>query len=1397
MKLWIRLAFLGVYCAILSFSPNGMTIESSQDPLYTPYRFQRLPYAEALSNTVIKDIIQDHSGFIWIATNDGLNRFDGINNTIYRPSRSNVSAISHFNINRLFIDHADELWIGTQKGLNRYHSATDSFELIRLPQTNSKVPSLNITALFEDSNKRLWIGTKKSGVYRLSEDRMSITLIKLHDTSKVFRVNDFVEGEDQKLYVATTFGLLYLEYNTEKLKKLPQLKPTKQQGSIVPQSFFAFESGNILLGTNGGLYLLTPDTAQISPLLIPKLGAKSITAISPVDKDKVLVSTNTSGVFLVDLDKLTAIAFNNDPLDKYSLITNQVNSIFQASSGLYWIATTAGVNVIDTSQQHFGHVKTNQKIKECLAGDTIYAILNDSENTLWIGSFGVGLNQLNLNTGSCQLKLASTGSDDTSELKNIVALYENKDKDIWVGTFDRGLFKYDRSKNLIQAIDLTPHFSNAKRMKNITAITGDDDGNVWISTFYGGLIQYHSSTGRFINFIPAVADEPSLTTNINGLAVDQKGNVWLASDGRGLWKFDVEKSQFNQFISKQAEDNGIPGTLWTVYHDRDGNIWIGSAGEGAFKFDAESGAVKKYSTSEGLNGVVMNIQQDAQGDLWFMTEKGLSRLSLPDENIETFLESDGLQANAFTTAGFLDRSNNKLWTGGINGFNHFNPTLMSKRSDNRHDVVLTGFEMFYQPVEHSVNDPESPLTRVINETRNINLDYNQNVFGFTFSGLEFLNPDKINYQFMLEGYDATWNNASAGRRYANYTNIAPGEYRFKVKASDTHGKWNESEATVNITIAHPWWQTNWAYTSYIFLSILVIYLMIRLRTRQLVIRSRELEKSVVKRTEELAQEKQKVEQLLSRKNEEFANISHEFRTPLTLILGPVSQLIGLTRNDYEINNRLNVVQRNGYRLLRMVDQLLNLETFRVKAITQKAPQAFAKTIRLLTESFADLANEKNIELMVIKLADVNFEFTPDALDKIILNLLSNAIKYTKAGGKITVETQRTTSNSLKIQVVDTGIGIPADKLDSVFERYNRVLDENSEMVTGAGIGLALVKSLVEEHRGRIDIESKQGQGTCVTVYLPIIKEVLPEQVNQHANHEIVAMELMELSNQNSKLERSDNIVVSQQDSNLPLILVIEDNHDMRDYIVASIKSDYQVITACDGEEGERLAISEVPDLIISDVMMPKKDGYQTTHELRCNSVTNHIPIILLTARGDRESRLKGWHKKADEYLTKPFDTEELKIRLNNLLEIRDILRKRFGECAFEEKVQLNTDEQKSDDIARSINITEQQNCEFIDKLNEILELMYSDQKTTVADISSAVLMSDRQFFRKLKNITDLSPVEYLRRFRLEKAKQILIQGHNASYAAYEVGLSSQSYFGKCFKAQFGLSPSEFKKSVRN
>ena len=1342
-----------------------------------------------LSNVLTNSVILDKRGWLWIGTSDGLNRYDGNDYRHYRPGKKHTKSISHYNVNDLLEDLSGIVWAATQNGLNFYKEYSDTFIELNNSNINGEIVGKRIENLYEDSSGRLWFTTKEGGIHFINKHRTKVTAIE-KNREKNLKVRSFLEESKDSLLAATSSGLVRISFALPDAVNIEQFEEGKEVVGKFSTVLIDASENKILVGSKLGLSIYDKKLNIFKPILRNKINNRAFTTIEKINEAEFLIGTRQSGVFLINLFSELVVNYKKEISMSSSIRSNQIHSIQNVKPGHSIVATNNGISIFSENSSGFFHLKSKAQLTDCMNGNDVHMVSKDSNENLWIGVIGGGLNRIDLNANTCRNYKATANG---SLIRDVITTHQTGDGTIWIGMFRGGVAFKELDSDFFTKLEFSDS-SKTTSIRLVSKIISDNSRGIWFSTFNKGVFSFDPKTKRLKSY-PAVLSNKLTAAKIFDIKLDFAGNLWVATDSHGLWRKGVDEQDLRQV---KHDKFPIPNTIQSLHIHKD-DIWLGTLGKGAYKFNFSNDSYEHYDVNNGLlSNSVLSMQTDQNENTWLLTDKGLTRLS-SNKVLKTFTYKDGLQSDSFTTTSFYDKANNVIWTGGINGINWFNPDQIDEEQSDI-STLITNLEVNFKPVSFS----SSPiLNSPIELTESINLEYFQNNFGFRFSAPVFIRHDEVKYRSRLVNYSDQWNQSSHNGNRINFTNIDPGTYRFEVQAS-LDDSWNGPVSSIDITIAAPWWKTNTAYIIYLISIIFAIYSMITFRTKSLTKRALQLEQSVENRTRELASEKVKVEELLSQKNEEFANVSHEFRTPLTLILGPIAQL--LKKPEYQSDtNKLSVIQRNGYRLLRMVDQLLNMETFRVKAITQKSPQAIGQTTLMLAEAFSDLAAEKGIRFNIGKIDQVNFEFTPDAYEKIILNLLSNALKYTQPGGEISIDANRHMNDYL-VKVSDTGIGIPEDKLEQVFERFNRVLDDNSEQVTGAGIGLALVKSLVESHSGKIKLSSKLGEGTTIALTLPIINEVSTEQVSTHANDEIIAMEMMSLnSGKRDDIVESSEVLVSEQ-SNLATVLVIEDNSDMRQYICQSISGLYKVIEAQNGLEGFEVAKQEVPDLIISDVMMPKMDGYQTTHELRKDSLTNHIPVILLTARGDRESRLKGWYEKADEYLTKPFDVEELLIRVNNLLEIRDILKRRFSESVFDdgfiEKKRVasksHIENQQEEGNNSSLELEQHKNEQqliFIAELNDTIDSIYQDPKTNVALIATKVAMSERQLFRKLKSVLDMTPTEYLRRYRLEKAKQMLVEGKAIGFTSFEVGFSSQSYFAKCFKAQFGVSPSEFSSSA--
>ena len=1393
---------LGVFILILSV---GCLAET-----YPSLRFERPIIDGEIFNKRVTCGLQSQSGFIWFCTDNGLARYDGYTLKYFRHDPNNINSISSNKLSSILEDKAGNIWIGTDsKGINKFNLESESFS-----RYLTNVDSISkVLDLFQDSAGFIWISTWTNGLIKFDPDSKDIKQYlsndKSSDSISTNQIWKTIEDPHNKgnLWIATSDGLDY--FDKEKNLFIHYDHNPKDTTSISKRIVLQiyYDSNDVLwVGTYSGLNKYIPETNSFQRYY-PDI--KNATKSSDENKISTIYETNT-GIFLVgteggglkifDEEKNSFYQYKKDETNQFSINDNDIvrDGIFEDTQGILWIETQVGINKLNLASVDFKNYRYEFNNNDSLSGNIIWELYEDPLNRLWAGTDANGLNRYD-NTTNRFKKFRHNPNDNSSLSSNrVYSVLFDSDETLWVGT-NKGLNRQNKGRNTFRRYDFDPDNLLGVTNNRVYWLLEDSLGYIWIATT-NGLRKYDKNKKEFTVYRPDAKDPNSIVHHwIRTLFEDSEGRIWIGT-GNGLSLYQRKSDNFVNFKYHQNNERALShGNIQSISQTRDGFLWLGTNGGGISRLNANTRQFKHYTSSDGLiSNMVFGVLVDNDDDLWISTPEGLSQFDHMNNTFNNYFPEDGLQNEGYNNVSAWSKlSNGELAFGGVSGFDLFLPKNIKKQIIPP-NIVIADFLLFNNSVQvlpnHdlAIGNKEFKLTKSINHTKQLTLTHKESLFSFEFAALDYLRPNKNQYAYKMEGLDDDWIHTPASKRFATYMNVPPGEYTFRVKGSNKNGVWNEEGKSIKVIILPPPWLTWWAKTLYAIAAISLLIGFYTYRTRALRRRAVSLEKVVKDRTQELAVEKNKVEKLLEQKTEEFANVSHEFRTPLTLILGPLAQLLKDKPTEKQIS-RLNVIQRNGYRLLRMVDQLLNLETFRVNPIIQRIPINTGKTIRMLTEAFKDLAVEKGIQLELKQLAEANFEFTADAFEKIVLNLLSNAVKYTKSGGVISIETTRE-KDLLTLQIIDTGIGIPENKLESIFERFSRVLDKNSEQVIGSGIGLALVKNLVEAHEGKIEINSELDTGTTVKIILPIINEVDEEVVSSSSslssnNQEIIEMEIVSLTEQTKQTTIEEKPATVNQENHRPTILVIEDNQDMRDYIVGSIGDDYQTLTATNGEEGIELAKKEVPDLIISDIMMPQKDGFETTKALRDNDITNHIPIILLTALGDNENRIKGWQEKADEYLTKPFNVVELKTRIVNLLSIRNILKRRFSEGLFDDrKISAN---KKGNEAESQENYHVQQQEKFVDLINSKLEIIYTDSNVSIPDIANSLAMSERQISRKIKNTLDMTPSEYLRRFRLEKAKQLLREGSGATNTAFDVGFSSASYFAKCFKAQYGVSPKEF------
>jgi len=1089
-----------------------------------------------------------------------------------------------------------------------------------------------------------------------------------------------------------------------------------------------------------------------------------------------------------------------NPNDLNSLSNDLILSLLKDDAGNLWIGTDGGglsrINWETGKAAKFKHYKHNPNNPNSLIHNGVWSFWEDtsrSNNILWIGTEN-GLSKLDRKTGIF-INILLNPDDPSSLMNEILPILRDRAGSLWIGTGE-GLFRIDQDNRVKRRLVHFKHDPNDPFSLDdniIWSIIEDRDGSLWIGTGFGTINKFDRKTGKFYHFSPPQTDSVRYTFNgirkIYQPRFGGDGVFWIATFMGGLLRFDKTSGQFTHY----AHDLGNPRSLsnnsvLTIYEDTADSgrfLWIGTLGGGLNKFDAGKNEFTHFTIEDGLaDNTVWGILGDNNGCLWLSTNQGLSKFDPQTGAFRNYDVNDGLQSNEFNQgAYFKSGKTGELFFGGINGFNVFHPDSLI---DNPHipPIVITDFKVFNESV--SLND-------ILSMTQEIKLSYQQNFFSFEFAALDYSNPAKNQYAYKLEGLDADWL-YSGTRRFASYTNVDPGEYIFRIKGSNNDGLWNEEGSSVKIIITPPFWKTAWAYALYIILIGLVLYALRVFEVRRMHLRNE------LRRREFEAQKLQEIDQLKSRF---FANISHEFRTPLTLIKGPLEKLLsGEHRGDTKELYRM--MHRNAARLLNLINQLLDLsklESGRMALQTQ--PENIAEFLRAIVMSFLSMAERKRVKLNYIGTEELLIIYIDrDKLEKIVVNLLSNALKFTPEGGSVIVDCacptaegkqgipQSEMSGFVEITVQDTGPGIPAEYLPHIFDRFYQIDSSHTRDQEGTGIGLALTKELVEIHHGEISVKSEIGKGSTFTVRLPMGKAHLkPEEIEERGakdeEREVRSgkpdikhqQQLMTTNDAKQMTGEAQMTLESTDKQELATILIVEDNADLRNYIRGHLKNEYQVFEAADGVEGLEQAMKAIPNLIISDVMMPQMGGFELCAKLKTDERTSHIPVILLSARASSESKIEGLETGADDYLTKPFDAHELQIRIKNLIEQRKKLRERFRK-----EIVLQPSE---------IAVTSADE-KFLERAMKSINQHLADPDFGIETFVKEAGMSRMQLHRKLKALAGYSASEFIRIMRLKRAAYLLLHGkETVAEIAYQVGFNSPSYFTRCFREQFGVPPSEY------
>lgn len=1318
--------------------------------------YEQLLLGETANQNTVMAILQDQQGFMWFGTREGLYRYDGYQLRTFKHEYGNPNSITNNEIRNLMEDSKGNIWITTvYGGINVYNPKSDTFNSYQYdPQGKQTLSHNNTTAIYEDTDGIIWIGTYGGGLNRLDPKTGLFTVYKFEKNNPNSLGQDYIsaiiEGSDGFLWIGLsgygidrfdkskgTFTNYHIQFDD----------PNKTFRSNVIRKLYDDGDGNIWAATYYGLNKLhkaSGDFKHWGQDASKGNGDKSLSlhGIAKGEKTSLWLSSYGNGIHEFDLQKEEFVF-----VPEIHQNTKNLFAIARDQTGILWLGTDHnGVyRYYDTPK--FGFVS--------LPGLQSYIsrIFMDKKGNKWFGTMGQGIYRIN---DTNEILIFNT---DNGLSQNIVQdIAQDTNGDLWIATNGAGLNHFSPTTNTIYTYRY--QHGNPKSLFHDSVFTTymDPQGNFWVGTAAG--LSFFDKTANQFTRLESSGEVWDI------LQVDRQ--LWVGTNN-GLLIYGTDK---NGHIIKPTEPTIIKtnGLLHfkvnCIFKNNDNEIFVGT-NEGLNQYDPITNRFIDLNELYKMPyAKVTAMTQDQYHDYWLLTGKGLVHLNTKAMTFQLFDRSDGMNFPLESKAIYFDSSTNQILIGGLGGYYAFGPDDVKKNSYEP-PLVLTDVSVLNEPVPIGKADTFS-LNQTIGFTKEIGLSHKENTISFEFAALNYRSPEKNQYAYKLEGFNDDWIHTDVNRRFATYTNLDPGNYTFMVKGSNNDGVWSNTMASVKLNIAPPPWRTWWAYGLY-GLAIVLALLFAR---RQITYRERLKGKLQL---EHMALEKmQEIDALKSRF---FTNISHEFRTPLTLIIGPLKRMLGQAKKQGQDKEQkdLDIMYRSSERLLRLTNQLLDLSRLEAgKLSLVKERKEIIKHIKVAIGSFNSLAEQKQIRFKQKTpefgcIANIDLE----KLENIIYNLLSNAFKFTPKNGNVTVEiklVENSPQNELSIMVKDTGSGIEQEDLDKIFDRFYRSPESVQNEIEGTGIGLALTKELVALMGGTINVESKKNKGTTFYVTLPIeeasITAALVDEIEKNDTHTTAI---------DADREPSDAI------NSLPMILVVEDDADLRYYIKECLGSkDYKFVEAKNGKEGFERAKELIPDIILSDLMMPGMDGLAFCNLVKNHEPTNHIPFIMLTAKASEENRIEGLETGADDYITKPFDAKALHLKVKNgirqQLLLQEKLRKDLLLEPTEKKVRSEHDR-------------------FINKLRALVDEYIDDTMLSIDFLSGELAMSRIQLYRKTQALTGLSPSGFVRMIRLKKAAQLLTQQwSNVSDIAFAVGFGSLSYFTKCFKDVYGTTPSDYAKS---
>lgn len=1301
--------------------------------LLNAQNYKHIGVSDGLSNRKVYSIQKDQKGYMWFLTHEGVDRYNGKDFKHYHLKHQGQVLNSLHDLSWQLIDRENTLWVIGKKGrVFKYDQTHDQFVFVYEVPDSSEANSIPVTSSFIDENLNIWLPCNEY-IYLYNIQTGNTVTIKRNTLGEVTRI---IQYDSDHFFVGTDQGLHYAKLTDSRLDLISYESLSKFQLQV-NDLYFDRATNQLFIGTfQNGVYIFNNETKDSETPYLQNTDI-SVTRIKPLNEDELLIATDGTGIYKLNTRTHAWESYIVANYKENNTITgNCINDIYIDEDKRIWIANyPIGVTVRNNKYSQYQWYKHSVGNPQSLINDRVNAITEDSDGDLWFATNN-GISLYKPRLGEWTSFLSSFNPEYKSSNNVFLSLCEVTPGVIYVGGYSSSIYKIHKQSKKVEIVPFGEYYKSfsIRPDKYIRSIIKDSEGYIWVGGYYN-LTRLDRASNK-IEVYPGF-------NSITSIVEKDEDHIWISST-EGIYVLNKQDGEYQQ-IPLPSESNYV----YSLCQTEDGKLYIGTNGAGLLTYNDKNNSFEQFTedNSSLLSDNIYTILTDKEKNILFSSESGLSSFDPDKKEISNWTKEQGLRTNHFNQNAGIYRKNGNFVFGSSDGVVEF-----SKEMQLPHDyvssMVFSDFKLFYEPVYP--NDPGSPLKTDIDQTKVLHLDYNQNIFSLTVSSINYDYPSNILYSWMLEGFYDSWSKPTQ-ENIIHFTNLAAGKYTLRIRAISNENREKVlEERSLQIIIKQPFWKSGWAFLIYLVLIAACVHIIMRLY--------------MLRKQRKIADEKFQF----------FINTAHDIRTPLTLIKAPLEDISEKEELNGESKRNMDTAMRNVNALLKLTTNLLNFEHIDLYSSNLYVAEHELNTfMEEIIKSFRSYAEAKQIQLSYEKnFTFLNVWFDKEKMDSILKNIISNALKYTPEGGSVTI-TATDTSGNWTVEVNDTGIGIPSKEQKKLFRAHFRASNAINSKITGSGIGMVLVAKLVKYHKGKITLDSTEGKGTTIKVTFPKGNKHFEE--TQITTSETTAK--TEIPEATAFVEQAEVKGSSRRER----ILIVEDNDELRDYLRQTLSDKYNITVCRNGKDALNIVKEASPDLIISDIMMPEMRGDELCTILKSDIETSHIPVMLLTALNDEKNILKGLQTGADEYIVKPFNIGILKVSISNMLTNRAILRKKFASLDIEPEEDMCT------------NCMTDLDWKFISTLKGHVEQQMSDPTFNVDTLASLMHMSRTSMYSKIKALTDMTPSDFVRQIRLNKAAELLKEGvHNVTEIAELTGFNDAKYFREVFKKHFKVSPSKYK-----